>query len=297
MSFVSGRAVLCGINNYPSSPLNGCVNDSLLMFKILTEKFKFNPKEIKLLTNEECSKKNIIEAHKWLITGANENKFIVFCYSGHGSQIVVDDITATDEVDGYDEIICPVDISFDQRVFIRDNELGSFYKRLPQSCHSLVILDSCCSGTGLRNSGVKKNLKGLEFKSRFLPPPPSNLVTNPTISIDDDLKFSPKESDSRDIRTQKRSFLVDTSEQGNTVLISGCRDYQESADFFNGRMYHGALTFYLAKLLRDSNWNISYEKLVNEVNKSLKSDGFSQEPQLEGHKGNFSSLFLGGSSN
>ena len=95
-------------------------------------------------------------------------------------------------------------------------------------------------------------------------------------------------------KIQKRPFIVNTVEQGDAILISGCSDKQTSADaYINGR-YHGALTFYLAQTLRESNWNISYEDLVTKVNDKLDREQYKQDPQLESKKEYVKNLFLGG---
>ena len=43
---------------------------------------------------------------KWLVSGAQPNDSLFFLYSGHGSKKRDKD---GDEVDGYDETICPLD--------------------------------------------------------------------------------------------------------------------------------------------------------------------------------------------
>jgi uncharacterized caspase-like protein len=49
---------------------------------------------------------NIIDAMKWLVKDARKHDSLFFHFSGHGAQ--VPDLDG-DEVDGFDEIIFPVD--------------------------------------------------------------------------------------------------------------------------------------------------------------------------------------------
>ena len=44
------KAFLVGINKYSSAPLNGCVNDIIGMFQVLTTKFGFKAENIKVMT-------------------------------------------------------------------------------------------------------------------------------------------------------------------------------------------------------------------------------------------------------
>jgi hypothetical protein len=99
------KAFLVGINKYTGSPLRGCVNDVVVIHQILTTKFGFKNENVKIITDYEATKKNIINGLKWLTQGVKSGDSIVFHYSGHGSQVMVDDWTATEEVDGRDAIL------------------------------------------------------------------------------------------------------------------------------------------------------------------------------------------------
>lgn len=138
------KALLVGINKYPGSPLRGCVNDVIMIFKTLTVKFGFKAEDIKILTDFEATRKNIVGGIKWLTTGVGSGDAILFHYSGHGSQVAVNDWTSSTESDGLDEIICPVDLDWNNP--LRDNELGMYFKRVPKSCNTTVILDNCIAG-------------------------------------------------------------------------------------------------------------------------------------------------------
>jgi metacaspase-1 len=287
------KAFLVGINAYPGCPLNGCVNDVLLMYKIITEKFKFDKKNIKILTDAQATRVNILAGLKWLTTGVGANDTVFFHYSGHGSQVDVNDITSSSESDGFDEIICNVDLDWNNP--IRDNDLGTFFQRLPMTTHTLVVLDCCHSGTGLREfSGPETSNSSKYLKNKFLAPPPSCILSNPTISIDDALNFVPAPI-TRDIRTQKRAVINNTVKDGGAILIAGCKDNQTSADYMapNGN-YQGALTFTLAKVLKEANWSLTYEKLEKELVAQLAKERFEQVPQLESVKEKKNLKFLGG---
>jgi len=118
-----------------------------------------------------------------------------------------------------------------------------------------------------------------DFRNRFLPPPPGNLLTNPRVGIDKDLNFIIP--DGKSVQVQKRGFSTSTQKQGDAVLISGCRENQTSADaWINGR-YHGALSYYLVEALASGNFDMTYRELINDVNLRLRNKRFTQVPQLE----------------
>lgn len=288
------KALLAGINKYGGgNDLRGCVNDCLLMHKILTEKYAFPTSDLRLISDKECTKKNIINNLKQLSMDVKAGDTVLFHYSGHGSQVVSDDQQNTTEADGRDEIICPVDLDWNDP--FRDHDLGAVFKAIPECVHILVILDCCHSGTGLRNM-IKKDLDQYTERdqiNRFLPPPPSNILSNPLITLDDDLNFIVPDFDEKDIRTQKNKFVVQTCEQAQTILISGCQDNQTSADAYIGGRYHGALTYVLVKTLIDLNFKPSYIDIIIELNKRMDKYQFEQNPQLEGRENALVLPFLG----
>jgi Caspase domain. len=99
-------ALQVGIDDYEYvNKLNGCVQDILDMKEVLVQRFGFPQENILSLTNKQATHEAIIEAFKaHLIDNAKRhpNTFVIFQYSGHGSQ--ADDGNG-DESDGLDETI------------------------------------------------------------------------------------------------------------------------------------------------------------------------------------------------
>ncbi|GLT39889.1 hypothetical protein SLA2020_140560 [Shorea laevis] len=107
------RAVICGVSyKYSRYELRGCINDAKCMKYLLVSRFKFPESSIIMLTEEETDpyklpiKHNIKMALYWLVQGCQPGDSLVFHYSGHGSQ---QRNYTGDEVDGYDETLCPSD--------------------------------------------------------------------------------------------------------------------------------------------------------------------------------------------
>lgn len=91
------------------------------------------------------TKANIRTALWWLVKGCQPGDSLVFFYSGHGSR--VRDIDG-DEVDGYDESLCPIDFETEGRIL--DDEINETIVRpLPHGVTLHSIIDACYAGTFL----------------------------------------------------------------------------------------------------------------------------------------------------
>jgi hypothetical protein len=141
------RALIVGINSYPQSPLQGCVNDANDWNTTLRVKGFTNS----VLLDAVATKANIIAGLNWLVSGSVFGDSLVFCYSGHGSKVRD---TNGDESDGYDEVLCPVDFFSGQ--YISDDNLRAIFSKLPKGVTLDVFLDSCYSGTATRSLDFNK---------------------------------------------------------------------------------------------------------------------------------------------
>ncbi len=261
------KALLVGINDYKGvSDLKGCVNDVLDMHFSLRSLFKFQTREIRVLTDTRATRANIIHRLKWLVKDAKPGDFLIFHFSGHGSQ--VRDRDGDELVDHLDELICPYDMDWDG-TYITDDELNKIFSRVPEGVLLEVFLDCCHSGTGLKEMGLEV--------------PPELAVENPTLNrylpppADIFLRFSGEEDD-----IEERGFMKGSIERSGKhhILWAGCMAKQVAADaYINGR-YHGAFTYHLNLHLR-RNPRVSRKELLTKVRASLNHEGYSQIPQLE----------------
>jgi hypothetical protein len=261
------KALLVGINDYKGvSDLRGCVNDILDMHFSLRSLFNFQTQEIRVLTDSRATKANIIHRLKWLVDGAKSGDFLVFHFSGHGSQIR--DRDGDELVDHLDELICPYDMNWDG-TFIIDDELNNIFKGVPEDALLEVFIDSCHSGTVLREMG--------------LAPPPELAAEHPTLNrylpppADVFLRFGGEEDE-----LESRGFMKGFKERGTKhhILWAGCMANQTSADAYIDGRYHGAFTYYFNLHLR-RNPRVSRRELLRKVRASLRHGGYSQIPQLE----------------
>ncbi|KAK9144761.1 hypothetical protein Sjap_004664 [Stephania japonica] len=195
------RAVICGISYLNTrNELKGCVNDAKGMREFLIKKFHFPKSSIVMLTEEETSqlptKRNLIMALSWLVQGCQAGDSLVFHYSGHGYRQKNNN---GDEVDGYDETLCPLD--FEKEGMIVDDKINETIVRpLPCGAKLHAIIDSCHSGTVL----------DLPFLCRM------------------DRSESYRWEDHR-----PRSGVWNGTNGGEAIAFSGCDDDQNSADTTN----------------------------------------------------------------
>lgn len=119
------RILIVGNDNYPRSPLTGCINDAEAWRKFFRD-FE------NLITLHDANKQQILDGVKWLAeTGG------IFVYSGHGT------VVRSDEPDGYSEAMCAIDFNK-----ITDRELANVL--VPTGKHVVCILDCCHSADEFR---------------------------------------------------------------------------------------------------------------------------------------------------
>ncbi|KAJ1296821.1 hypothetical protein BS78_01G332000 [Paspalum vaginatum] len=150
------RAVLIGITyaglrRGGACALRGPINDVKCMRNLLCQRFGFPGECVIMLTDDQRdpfrlpTADNIRMAMHWLVQGCSYGDSLVFHFSGLGAQVADDD---GDEMDGYDEAICPLD-SF-QKGPILDDEINEVMVRpLVYGARLHAIVDACYSATVL----------------------------------------------------------------------------------------------------------------------------------------------------
>jgi hypothetical protein len=262
------RAFLVGINKYPApNALNGCVNDVTDMADFLVSKCSFGHDDVRLLTDERVTAKNILDRLGWLLNGVRKGDRIFFHYSGHGAQVAARNPQG--QTDRYDEVICPVDFSFDvQSSMIRDKDFVRLFQSVPTGVEFVWVSDSCFSG------GLTKAMMVL--------PPNVTALQRKTFAIPADIQWRNKSAETANI---KPLGMKGAAGQLNVALISGCTATQESADANIGGRYNGALTYYLLSVLKGGNGLTSpLTQVVKTVVQDLVKARFEQHPELLGSK-------------
>lgn len=273
MKHQNKRALLVGLNHYPDpvNTLKGCVNDILMTSQNLQKNYGFPVEGIRMLADERATTANIRMRLKWLASDMRPGDVVVFHYSGHGSQ--VRDRDGDELKDHLDEIICPYDLNWDDP--ITDDELGKTFSKIPDGASVTVILDSCHSGTGLKEFGPTPR------RNKFILPPPDIFHRTGPEFVNEGVNRSVTMREVKS-RFPIRALAKSLADKQKAILVSACRADQLSADAWIDGDYHGALTYYFWHSVQLLGWNVVYKDAVQKTSQLLKADHYEQVPQLEG---------------
>ncbi|CAK7347782.1 unnamed protein product [Dovyalis caffra] len=255
------KAVIVGISyKYSRHELKGCINDAKCMRHLLMTKFQFPQDSILMLTEEETdpyrtpTKQNMRMALYWLVQACQPGDSLLFHYSGHGSR---QRNYNGDEVDGYDETLCPLD--FETQGMIVDDEINATIVRpLPHGVRLHAMVDACHSGTVLDLPFLcRMNRSGQYVWEDHRP----------------------------------RSGLWKGTNGGEVISFSGCDDDQTSADTsaLSKITSTGAMTFCFIQAIERGH-GTTYGSILNSMRTTIRNTGsglggsgvggLRQEPQL-----------------
>ncbi|KAL6569263.1 Metacaspase-1 [Orobanche minor] len=269
------KAVIVGISyRYSRHELKGCINDAKCMKHLLITKFHFPESSILMLTEEETdpyrtpTKQNMRMAMYWLVQGCQPGDSLVFHYSGHGSR---QRNYNGDEVDGYDETLCPLD--FETQGMIVDDEINaSLVRPIPHGAKLHAIIDACHSGTVL----------DLPFLCRM----GSMIVSGNTngISLPSYLRehFGSRNGEYTWEDHRPRSGVWKGSNGGEVISFSGCDDHQTSADTsaLSKITSTGAMTFCFIQAIERGH-GTTYGSMLTAMRTAIRDVG-SSGPELGG---------------
>jgi hypothetical protein len=268
------KALIVGINYIgTSSALKGCINDAYNMQAFLTQR---GFTDINMVLEKEATTSGITEALNRLVTGVVPGDVIVFHYSGHGSQL-----PSASEADGFEEIICPVDLNWIDKV-ITDKTLRSIFNKVPNGVNITLVLDCCHSGTMLNQDETLQTTKDIQViapttrvrkvkGARYLKPPAKII----------------KALAKRELVEWQASRDVNAT----ALLIAGCHANQTSADAFIDGVPQGAATAALLKAVKEKP-QISYRILVTNMCEYMVTNRYTQVPQLDGSPALYDQAFL-----
>ena len=252
------RALLVGINAYPGGhSLKGCLNDVSDLEQFILSKCGFLKSDIRIVTDAVATTVGILDALNWLVNGLSKGDRVLFQYSGHGAQLPT--LDPVGEVDGLDEVICPVDFDWTDKHVIRDKDFARLFGSVPTGVEFVWISDSCHSGDLYRLAAPRYRVKTI--------PPPENIrsLLEP---------ISGRES--------FRPLGLRGAAGPNVALVAACKSDEEAADAdFNGRP-NGALTYWLLKSLGNpGGLQEPLTTVVADAADSLLKSHYNQHPQLE----------------
>jgi hypothetical protein len=242
---MTSKYALCIGNNYPGtdSELAGCVNDANDWMDLL------RVEGYQVTQVIEATKSHAIEELTRVVSGARRGDRVVLTYSGHGSWVPDRD---GDETDGRDE--CLVMTDFENGGLLLDDELHEIFSSSVTGVGSLILSDSCHSGTVLRHFG--------EVRSTGTP-----RYLSPARFLD----LSEQEVERRE------ETVTPTPPRNPSSLISGCEDVEYSYDAWFGQRANGAFTRAAIDTYRSGVSMAGWYRAIRTV---LPSDDYPQTPRL-----------------
>ncbi len=273
-------AVIIGINDYPepvgadgkpmkddegnvmSDDLKGCVNDAKFWQGLLANSFGVKSSNIHVLLDGAATEANFIKEVQWLVKTVKAGDKIFFSYSGHGSQIELDD--QPEEKDGLTEVICLVDS------VVPDNFFADWAKDMRNiGVDATFEFDSCHSG-GIDRDVVKG---GKIVRNKWLPT--KRLSAKQRANHLDPIEQA---------EIKMASNKPRAANAGSYVFLMASGEDQTSSDveFVEADKYppQGAFTFMIKESLT-ANPKLSLEELLTEVRAGLKDWEFTQVPKAE----------------
>jgi hypothetical protein len=276
-------ALLVGIDDYAQpqdqryriTPLKGPGNDVALMKDLLVKQFGFQDDgtHIVTLVGSKATHQAIIDAvDQQLVNNAKQSpgSTVVFYFSGHGSQAYdTGGITGS----GFHQTLVAYDSRREGGTDILDDEFNRHLEALRQHTDRItLIFDSCHSGS------VWKDVTTMTSKS--LPPNPFSRSLGPTSQI----------------RSKDVGSTIKPNGGDYSVIVASTADesaVEDQVPTKEGRKYHGLLTFYLDKIVRESP-TLTYDQAAKRAATAIAARAPSQHPQAEG---DIDRLFLAGSGN
>ena len=263
------RALCIGINDYPGTgmDLRGCVNDADDWATTLTARGY----AVNRLVDRRATKAAMKSVLRKLVKTAKAGDSLVITFSGHGTY---QPDTNDDEADGYDEGLCPWDLT--SKGALTDDEIHALFLPLHRDARLVLISDSCHSGTVTRAAPADVDAEGP--RPRFMPMGnwlpeaalpqargggPARIVTAPG---------------------DVSAFKGVVASRPGDLLIAGCREGPNNYSYdasFRGRP-NGAFTYYALKTLAALPATATYADWHRRICEHLPSASFPQSPQIVG---------------
>ncbi|MED6108736.1 hypothetical protein PIB30_026822 [Stylosanthes scabra] len=250
------RALLIGITYYNSkNRIKGSLNDVNSIKYFLIHNLDFPIHSICMLTDDIeqrdpmriPTKRNILKSMRWLLEGSQAGDSLVFYFSGHGAREVD---RSGDEIDGYDEAICPLDYEKEGNI-IDDQINATIVRPLPHGAKLHAIVDASFSGTILDLPFIcTTNRKG------------NYVWTN---------------------KKRRRGGYRGTN-GGVAVCLSACGDDGKAAEAFSGMESSGVFTYSFIKAMQEDP-PLTYATLLTSMRSTIREASKGQFGLIARHNG------------
>lgn len=244
------RAFLIGINYIgTNNQLNGCINDVINVKNLLVSFYGYSEKNILVLTDNTPYKptlSNIMLGFSWLLSSSPSSSFSgkllpqknkTKMYFHYSGHGSQSKDNNGDEIDGLDETLCPIDFCFSG--MITDDIVRSHLaQKVPIFSELVAVIDACHSASSM------------------------------------DLLWNVKNTLSGTYTASKSANYTPT--QGDVIVLSGCRDFETSADVCMSGSYQGALTHSLLQALK-TNKTYTHAELLTTIRDYIKTNKLSSQ--------------------
>ncbi|MDF9774702.1 alkaline phosphatase family protein [Pseudomonas baetica] len=309
------RALVVGINDYPdpSARLDGCINDTYLISRMLQES-GYDAGDIRLLHDARATRANFVERLEWLVEGARAGDERVLFYSGHGTQLPV--YSSSGEADCMDETLVLHDFDWDdESTHFTDKLFRQFYSHLPfdpdgHGAKLTVMFDCCYAGGMTRGNGrVRGITPPSDIRHRMLRwDPYAGDWDRRVYAVDADRRdFSEQDNKTRGLtrtrttqgaatglRPEKKAQLL---RQGKLyghhgpympLMLYAARENEKANEYEVGSNSYGAFTYALVEQLRklhQEDATLGFDQLIERVGSVLSARSLGQTPEIVGPSG------------
>jgi hypothetical protein len=264
-------ALLIAIDSYPTAPLDGCVNDSMMVEDYL--RTTIAPKTLQLVTlrNEQATKNNITEAFLKHLAQAKSDDIVFVHYSGHGAREQADPIFWRIEPDRQNEVMVTFDaINPTTGEFkpLADKELRWLIKQVAKNNPQITIIFDCChSGGGTRDNLVNVTPRFTQAKGA-------------KVRETKDYIFAQQKYGGNLSQVLDASGFFNL-QSGRHLLMAGARSNQTAKELIVGDQVHGIFTYSILEVLKNTSGNVSYSDLMKRASVRVVGTVQDQVPQLE----------------
>lgn len=268
-------ALLVGINNYPSKPLQGCINDVDAVETYLQTVYPKDSLEIKRVTDVDDDKpvrESIIKSFGHFDNAQNDDTCL-FYYSGHGSFSPAPEEFWTDSSGFVQSFVCQ-DSRLPGGMDLMDKEMSFLIWRTmfkKPDITFVAITDCCHSGT------ITKNIDTTDITDRMMSANSVPARVQDYFGFKVSIDNQPAYTVSKSLITGKDKVTV---AQGNHIHIAASRDNQTSKELMIDGKRRGAFTHSLLKTLYSCGGRISYKELVDKTSVLVKNLVPDQNPDV-----------------
>lgn len=260
-------ALLIGINSYKSSKIKdlyGCENDVDLMNLTLQERYAVDEQNIKCLLNKQATKAAIVESFQQHFSQAQKGDTVIFYFSGHGSQEPASpEFWKIDTNQKLETLVC-YDSEVDGVTQLANKELRYLISQLPAELAQIVlIIDSCHSGHISRYTDTDDTIETRQVSLVNTPREPQDFIFYQTA------------------QQQGWDNYINNFPQAEHILLSACRENEQSQEKQIDGERHGVFTYSLCNTLNTLQYSLSYYNLLNRVRPLTRKHNKGQTPQIE----------------